>query len=247
MATVKIGSARIDENGNLSGGIAGDQKQKSTPDYSGEVSMQNFYVSSKGWNVIRPLNSDHAIAIAKAMENACNNKNIGYDQTNRLGITKHGTNSKVRTECDCSSLVRQCIIEGTGKDPGNFNTANELKTLMATKLFSQVVYKDGMALYTGDILVTKTKGHTVIVVSGENPTKKESKSKTVKYTVTASGGLWLRKEPSTSADKLACMPYTASVTSNGTIKNDWIKVTFQNKTGWASGKYLKKENQNVNI
>lgn len=31
-----IGSARIDEHGKATGGKAGDQKQKTTPDYKGE-------------------------------------------------------------------------------------------------------------------------------------------------------------------------------------------------------------------
>ena len=31
-----IGSARIDERGKATGGKAGDQKQKSTPDYKGD-------------------------------------------------------------------------------------------------------------------------------------------------------------------------------------------------------------------
>ena len=43
-----IGSARIDSKGNLSGDIPGDQKQKEVPDYSGEVSLQDFYVHKKG-------------------------------------------------------------------------------------------------------------------------------------------------------------------------------------------------------
>lgn len=35
--TIIIGSARIDEHGKASGGKAGDQKQKATPDYKGET------------------------------------------------------------------------------------------------------------------------------------------------------------------------------------------------------------------
>lgn len=164
--SVIIGSARIDENGKASGGAVGDQKQSNTPDYSGEVSMQKFYVSNKGWNIFRAKNADHAIGLAAAMITACNNKNIGYDQANRGGVWKCGTNSKVKTECDCSSLVRQCVKEATGSDPGNFTTANEASMLMATGLFTQISYVSGTTLYTGDILVTKTKGHTVIVTAG---------------------------------------------------------------------------------
>ena len=37
---IKIGSARSDERGKLSGGAAGDQKQTSNYDEKGEVSIQ---------------------------------------------------------------------------------------------------------------------------------------------------------------------------------------------------------------
>ena len=165
--SVIIGSARIDENGHAVGGSAGDQKQKSTPDYSGEISMQNFYVSNKGWYIVRPKSAEHAKKIAANMKTACNNKNIGYDQGGRLGVIKYGVATKTKTEADCSSLVRACVKEATGKDPGDFYTGNEVDKLEATKLFeSKKSYVNGMKLYEGDILVTKTKGHTAIVVSG---------------------------------------------------------------------------------
>ena len=163
---VLIGSARLDERNKAHGGAAGDQKQTSVPDYRGEVSIQNFYVHRKGWNVIRAKDAATAIRIASAMTRACNNKNVGYDQGQRLGIIANGTGSKVKTECDCSSLVRQCVKEATGKDPGNFNTESELNALNRTGLFDSHKYRSGETLYTGDILVTCTKGHTVIVTSG---------------------------------------------------------------------------------
>ena len=160
-----IGSARIDELGKLTGGKGGDQKQKSIPDYNGEVSMQNFYVHKKGWYVLRPKNADVAKKIGAAMMEACDNKNIGYDQGNRLDIIKKGVRTKSKAECDCSSLVRACIIDGAGKDVGNFTTSNEAAVLSASGIFEpKKEYKNGMALHVGDILVTKSKGHTVIVV-----------------------------------------------------------------------------------
>lgn len=165
--SVIIGSARIDEHGNAHGGSAGDQKQSSTPDYRGEVSMQEFYVHSKGWLIFRAKNPVHATELAKAMERACNNKNIGYDQYQRDGVVVHGTNAKSPTECDCSSLVRRCIIEATGKDPGNIRTITMPNMLPKTGLFEDTItYTSGTTLYTGDILCTKTSGHTVIVVKG---------------------------------------------------------------------------------
>ena len=160
-----IGSARIDERGKATGGKAGDQKQKANPDYKGEVSMQNFYVSSKGWYILRAKNPDIASNIALAMTIACNNPNIGYNQARRLDIIKDGTHSQKLTSCDCSSLVRQCVRE-SGIEVGNFTTANEVSVLMATGQFEKIAYKKGMALFLGDILVTRVKGHTVVVTSG---------------------------------------------------------------------------------
>ena len=164
---IVIGSARIDENGKAAGGVAGDGKQKGTPDYSGEVSLQDFYVSSKGWYVLRPKEDSVANDMACLIKIACNNPCIGYDQNQRLDILKHGVYTQVKTECDCSSLVRAIIIEATGKDPGNFITSNEADKLEATGLFDKrVKYTSGMKLYEGDVLVTCTKGHTVIVCEG---------------------------------------------------------------------------------
>lgn len=163
----EIGSARIDEKGKATGGAGGDQKQKDAPDYAGEVSLQKFYIHKKGWLVFRPKNPEHAYGIAWAMYLACNNKYIGYNQSKRLEIIKQGIKTKKPCNCDCSSLVRQCVIEATGKDPGNFTTANEPTCLKDTGLFEKAFeYKPGDKLYTGDILVTKTKGHTAVVTAG---------------------------------------------------------------------------------
>lgn len=160
-----IGSARIDEHGKATGGKAGDQKQKDTVDYKGEVSMQNFYVSSKGWIILRAISDADALAIGAAMYRACNNPNIGYNQNQRLQIITYGTLTTKPINCDCSSLVRQCVREA-GIEVGNFTTYNEASILMKTGKFQKIEYKAGTTLYTGDILVTKTKGHTVIVTSG---------------------------------------------------------------------------------
>lgn len=159
-----IGSARIDEKGGIAG-VAGDQKQKNTPDYSGEVSMQEFYMHKKGWYVLRAKDPEIADKIATAMKMACNNSNIGYSQSDRNEIIRWGTWADKPCNCDCSSLVRECIIEASGKDPGNFYTGNEALYLVASGLFEEKIeYTANMNLFVGDVLVTK--GHTAIVVEG---------------------------------------------------------------------------------
>lgn len=182
-----IGSARQDERGKYRGGKAGDQTGR-------EVSTQAYYRHSKGWYVLRAKNVSHANALASAMQQACNNNNIGYDQYNRGGvitqIKKYGALNKiaVKTECDCSSLVRACIIQACGKDVGNFTTSNEASVLEASGLFeSKKAVDSSIVLYNGDILVTKTKGHTVIVVSGK------ARANTVNVPTNSSNDNWVNR------------------------------------------------------
>ena len=176
-----IGSARSDERGQYTGGKAGDQRQTDLFDDSGEVSIQDFYVHKKGWIILRAKKTEHAEKLAERMTLACMNKNIGYSQSDRYGVIKLGTETKIPCNTDCSSLVRRCTKEATGIDPGDFNTASEVSVLTKTGLFEKIEYKSGDKLYTGDILVTKTKGHTVIVTEGESR-KKTAAKKYPKYT-----------------------------------------------------------------
>ena len=71
--SVKVGSARIDENGKAHGGAAGDQTSK-------EVSTQSWYAHSKGWVLLRAKDANVREKIASCMEAACKNAHIGYDQ-----------------------------------------------------------------------------------------------------------------------------------------------------------------------
>lgn len=186
-----VGSARIDEFGNATGGKEGDQKQTSTPDYKGEVSMQTFYVDKRGFYVLRLKKDSQAVKNAKAMETYCNDKHVGYNQDERLQIMTYDGTKDVN--CDCGTLIRRCFKDATGKDPGNFTTSNERAVLLATGLVDDIgKYKAGMILYEGDILVTCTKGHTLAVVEGES---RDTDTNTTKATVTymshIDGGNWL--------------------------------------------------------
>jgi len=165
---VVIGSARIDENGKLTGGKAGDQTGR-------EVSTQKFYMHSKGWIGLRAKDSALADKLAKGMQIACDNPNLGYDQNERLGVVRNGIESTVKTECDCSSLVR-AVLKYAGVEVTNFTTATEKAIIMATGLFDEVKINSAADVTNGMILVTKTKGHTVIVVSGATEKKEEKKS-----------------------------------------------------------------------
>ena len=165
---VKVGSARIDENGKTHGGKAGDQSGK-------EVSTQAWYRHKKGWRVLRCKSADKADKIARAMQAACDNANIGYDQYQRdtlynLAKTVDFDPAKIKTPCetDCSALVRVCCAYA-GVMVGNMRTTNEAKILLASDEFEELKgakYTDQSAyLRRGDILVTRTQGHTVVVLT----------------------------------------------------------------------------------
>ena len=164
---VKIGSARIDERGKTSGGAAGDQT-------GAEVSTQEWYLHKKGWVVLRPRDPAAAERIASAMEKACANAKIGYDQAQRNTLYKAAASvgfdpSKVtkKVETDCSALVRVCLAYA-GIGVADFNTSSEKSVLLGSGAFRQLadVYSTRADyLRRGDVLVTKTKGHTVVVLS----------------------------------------------------------------------------------
>jgi hypothetical protein len=166
---VYVGSARIDEHGQAHGGMAGDQK-------GGEVATQKWYLHAQGsWRVFRPKDKYSAEWIARDMQAACDNPHIGYDQYQR--DTLYNEAKKFEYDCalvekdvetDCSALVRVCCMYA-GIDTGNFRTYNEPRALMSTGCFCEMVgskyQKRCDYLKRGDILVTPSSGHTVVVLS----------------------------------------------------------------------------------
>ena len=132
--------------------------------------------------------------IGLVMVKSCLNNNIGYDQSERYGVInclkKYGRIAKIneRTEADCSSLVRACCIQA-GIQVGDFNTSSEVAVLERTGAFQKaVIVTNDTKLCQGDILVTRSKGHTVIVTEGYpreekpavKPTEKPKPNKTGK-------------------------------------------------------------------
>lgn len=173
---VIIGSARIDERGKISGGKAGDQKG------GAEVSTQNFYIHSKGWVILRAKSSSVAEKLAKAMKAACNNNHIGYNQADRYSLYNEAKKvgfdiSKVTKDCntDCSALVRVCLAYA-GIMVSDFATSGEANVIVRSGKFDKIAFTKESDLRKGDILVTKTSGHTVIVVSA--PTSSAPSSST---------------------------------------------------------------------
>ena len=171
--SVKIGHASLSENGTIRG-KAGDQTGR-------EVYTRNWYKHSKGWVTIRAKNALMAKYIAEAMEAACKNDNIGYDQTGNQTLwnqikDKGFDPAKASEPCetDCARLVRVCCQYAcekvnNGVTIPDFYTANLKSKLQRTGLFdvftsSKYTNKDDYLLI-GDIQVTKTKGHTWVILS----------------------------------------------------------------------------------
>lgn len=162
---VKVGSARS-SYGNTA---AGDQNNGL------EVSTQDYYVHSKGWRVFRAKDPTKRYKIADGMKKGCANNDIGYSQGTRLTLTENvkpygydpsKTTKKVNT--DCSALVRCCCLYA-GIKVGDFITSNEPSKLLGTGEFIELTgdkyTKKSDYLCAGDILCTKTKGHTVVVLT----------------------------------------------------------------------------------
>lgn len=166
MSTVYVYGASIDENGKAHGGKAGNQTGR-------ELRKQKWYKHSKGWRVFRAKLPEVAAQIAQDVKWAVANMAIGYDQYQRLTMYEaakpFGFNCKlVKTPCetDCSALVRVCCAYASIMLP-KFRTTTEPSVLLNSGAFEELVgakYTDSPDyLKAGDILCTRTQGHTVIV------------------------------------------------------------------------------------
>lgn len=251
---VIIGSARIDERGKATGGKAGDQT-------GNEVSTQAWYKHGKGWRVLRPIDPVAAQKIGDAMEAACANRCIGYDQNERLTLYNAAkpygfdpAQVQKDVETDCSALVRVCVAYA-GITVANFNTGTEASMLLGTGAFRELTgseYTDKPdRLARGDVLVTKTKGHTVIVLTDgpladrgdedkdDNVAPDDPAADNNGY-VRTEGSYWLRTKPSViTGTKIEAVPGGTLVRVYGEA-DGWygIKVMATGSKGYISGKAL---------
>ena len=181
---VKIGNASISENGSISG-KAGDQTGR-------EVYIKNWSRRSGGWVTLRCKNAAMREYIAEAMEKACANNDIGYDQYENKtlwnnikdkGFDPSKTTKKVET--DCARLVRVCVQyaavkAGLNVEIPDFYTGNLVRKLLSTGLFEQMsaskYAKNSNLLERGMIQCTNGKGHTWVVLSNGSDVKSNSGS-----------------------------------------------------------------------
>lgn len=244
MATkVKVGSARIDENGKAKGGKAGDQTGK-------EVSTQSWYKHNKGWRVFRAKDPVKANMIAQDMQWACDNKHIGYDQGQRLTLYNTAKEvdfncKKVTKDCetDCSALVRVCCAYAGIMLP-NFRTPTEPVALLESGEFVEMKgakYTDSSDyLKRGDILVTKTQGHTVVVLNDGSKADNPDPVYTDHVEVTG-GSVNVRTAPNTQTGKIIGVAHRGDVFpyQGETSENGWFLIEYKGQNAWISGKYAK--------
>ena len=197
---IKIGQASRDERMRYSGGIAGDQDGK-------EVVIREWY--NRPWNkVLRCKDSKKAEKIAAAMEKACKNDYIGYDQNQRTTLYSlckaNGwkiEDVKTLCETDCSALVSVCVNAAGIRVSGDIYTGNEAAALLRTgefELLSSPKYLlSGEYLKRGDILLYEFH-HTAIALQDG---KKSEKSKPVQveyplgWNVDKDGQWWYADTP----------------------------------------------------
>ena len=197
---IKIGQASRDERGRYSCGMAGDQDGR-------EVLIREWY--NRPWNkVLRAKNPSIAEKIAAAMEDACRNDNIGYDQYERTTLydlcKANGWNIKAVNkpcETDCSALVSVCVNAAGVRLSGSIYTGNESAALLKTGEFELLDAPKYLTtdeyLRRGDILLYEFH-HTAIAL--ENGKKAEkTKPSQVEYplgwNVSSDGQWWYADTP----------------------------------------------------
>ena len=175
MATVYIGGASIDERGKASGGQAGNQSGR-------ELRRQAYYDHAKEWYVFRAKSPAVREDIALAMERAIANRNIGYDQLQNQTLWnqikgKGYDPARATSPCetDCARLVRVCVAYGFNENGLDASAVPDWYTGTLPRLIMGlgefVKYTDdkhckgGRMLARGDILCTRSKGHTVVVLN----------------------------------------------------------------------------------
>ena len=175
---IKVGGARINERGKVSGGRAGDQTKK-------EVCVHSWY-DGKWTDVLRPVHPQIGKNMAIVMKAICDNNMIGYDQPYRNTAyrmwLKFGTIGRINTPCstDCSASVTLSTIAGFKSLNIDFpfeygtnapTTSTIVKRFKDTGKFIHLTedkyLKSSEYLRAGDILVRK--GHHTVMVLEDGP------------------------------------------------------------------------------
>lgn len=250
MAT-KIAHAVGDENGNGSGGRAGDQTGR-------EVRVQNWYNRSGGWGVaLEPTDEKMAAAAADIAVRIANDDSFGYDKGQRTtaykAILAAGGNIEAAadSELDCSVLVFIAYkLAGLNIEIGY--TGNLESRFLATGKFK--AHRESKYLTSGEyakkgwIYLTAGK-HTAIVVT--DGSKSGSTSETVSATtdtvkppyVVSKGTVNIRTGSGTQYERIGTTYNGQKLPYQGTDKAGlkWYMVEWEDMTAFISSnpKYTK--------
>lgn len=234
---VLVGSASINELGELEGGKPGDQNGK-------EVLIEDWYLHRKGWNVIRAKDPAVRYKIAQCMRYICENNHIGYSYWNDCyGLLneakKYGYDaSKVKVDCDTNCAKSTiCCIKYAGINVEDYSTFDEAAKCLKTGAFDvlddDLYCKSSDYLLTGDILVTKTKGHTVVVLNDGAKV-----SSTIPFHIKNCAFCNIRKGPSINNAQIGVLKEGAVVGLISWAINGWGCVIYENLVGYVSPKFL---------
>ena len=246
---VYIGGASINEFGQNEGGKAGDQNGK-------ECYIQPFYNHPKGWVIIRAKDKVTREKLAEDMRYACENDNVGYSYWEHCydlynECKKYGFDiSKVDVPVDtnCAKTVWCCALYAKiwTRD---FNTATEVQAFKETGLCDIIDDKAYTSnpnnLLTGDILVTATKGHTVIVTEGVDALEKFNWvcSTNLGGDYEVNGDAHLRMFPTKDSDSITVVPKGDTVYCTGIVAFDntgkiWHHAMYGTNEGFISDKMM---------
>lgn len=256
--TVRIGHAVMDEHGKARGGKPGDNTGK-------EVIIGNWY--NEGWNVVlRPKDSTVAEKIAVAMEQACLNDAIGYNQGNRTTLYREAVQHTFKLdeiknlcECDCSSLVSVCANAAGIKVSKDIYTGNMVNALLATGKLEKLTEKKYLSssnyLQRGDILVHEGSHTAVVLDNGINhPGVADCEGSSFFVTVTAFM-LNVRADANAKSkivktiSKNKTVPITKSKDGWGYSEelNGWISLRYTKRSGSDRNPYLAITTTDVNF
>lgn len=267
---VRVGSARIDENGKVIGGQAGDQTGL-------EVAIEPWYPNPKKYVVARAKRASVRESIASDMEAACANDMIGYNQARSWDLYDKSkpygwdcSKVKVASDVDCSTLVRACVAYALQRDIPWFSTLNEIEKLSETGEFEilrdEKYSQSPDYLLRGDILCTATQGHTLVVLdngakagqSGSQPSQNSTEGNTSLCgkgigTAVALTPMNIRTGADTSAKKLDTIKTSVAVEVLEITASGWYKIVWPGEAcGYAftkagSGYYSYSPNTNAQV
>lgn len=267
---VRVGSARIDENGKLKGGQPGDQTRQ-------EVAIEPWYPNPKKYVVARAKRASVRESIASDMEAACANDMIGYNQARSWDLYDKSkpygwdcSKVKVASDVDCSTLVRACVAYALQRDIQWFSTLNEIEKLSETGEFEilrdEKYSQSPDYLLRGDILCTATQGHTLVVLdngakagqSSSQPPHNSTEGNTSLCgkgigTAVALTPMKIRTGADTSAKKLDTIKTSVAVEVLEITASGWYKIVWPGEAcGYAftkagSGYYSYSANANAQV